>query len=103
MSKRVFVSYRRVNWSFTYWLAEELGKLLDAEIFVDYSGIDETDFERSLLRNLRESDAVILVVDEQTFEARIHNDKDWVRREIREALQANKPIALALVNGLIPP
>ncbi len=103
MPTRLFISYRRANWSFTYWLAEELSKLLDAVIFVDYSGIDETDFDRSLLRNLRESDAVVLIVTEQTFEARIHNDRDWVRREIREALEAKKPIALALVNGLTPP
>ena len=61
MSK-LFISYRRDSWSFTYWLAEELAKLLDAEIFVDYAGIDEANFETSLLRNLRESDAVLLVV-----------------------------------------
>ena len=85
--QKLFVSYRRVNWSFTYWLAIELGGLLDADIFVDYSGVDETDFEKSLLRNLRESDAVLLIVTEQTFDsARIQHDKDWVRREIREAL-----------------
>jgi formylglycine-generating enzyme required for sulfatase activity len=100
---KLFISYRRANWSFTYWLAEELSKLLDAEIFVDYTGIDESDFESSLLRNLRESDAVVLVVSDQTFETRIHHDKDWVRREIREALDANIPIALAMVNGLMPP
>ncbi len=103
MTPRLFISYRRASWSFTYWLAEELYKLIDADIFVDYSGIDETDFEQSLLRNLRESDAVVLVVSEYTFEARIHKDNDWVRREIREALGSNKPIALALVNEFIPP
>ncbi len=104
MPNHLFISYRRANWSFTYWLAEELGKLLDADVFVDYTGIDETDFESSLLRNLRESDAVVLVVADQTFDpTRIGQDGDWVRREIREALTTNKPIVLALVNGLTPP
>jgi WD40 repeat protein len=102
--KKLFVSYRRSSWSFTYWLAEELAKLVDAHLFVDYSGIDETDFEHSLLRNLRESDAVLLIVTDQTFDAaRIHHEKDWVRREIREALTLQKPIALACYNGLFPP
>jgi|SRR5258708_8023534 len=101
---KLFVSYRRAAWSFTYWLVEELNKLLDAEIFVDYSGVDETNFEKSLLRNLRECDAVLLIVDEHTFEAkRIKSNKDWVRREIREALAYNKPIVLACHNGLFPP
>jgi len=46
MSQRLFISYRRVNWSFTCWLAEEMGKLLDADIFVDYTRIAETNFAR---------------------------------------------------------
>ncbi len=101
---KLFVSYRRTNWSFTYWLAEELSKLMDVQPFVDYAGIDETDFESSLLRNLRESDAVLLIVTEDTFSpSRIHHDKDWVRREIREALALNKPIVLACHNGVFPP
>ncbi len=64
---KLFISYRRAAWSFTYWLAEELGKLLDAEIFVDYSGIEETNFESALLRNLRESAVVLLIVTEHSF------------------------------------
>src|SRR5262245_58667817 len=103
MSK-LFVSYRRAAWSFTYWLAEELGRVLDAEIFVDYSGIDETNFQTSLLRNLSDSDAVLLVITEHTFAVdRIFDDQDWVRREIREALTGGKPIVLACHNGLMPP
>jgi iron(II)-dependent oxidoreductase len=101
---KLFVSYRRAAWSFTYWLVEELGKLLDAEIFVDYSGMDESNFQSALLRNLRESDAVLVIVTAETFAAdRIHHDKDWVRRELREALTLKKPMALALHNGLTPP
>jgi formylglycine-generating enzyme required for sulfatase activity len=103
MSK-LFVSYRRAAWSFTYWLAEELGKVLDAEIFVDYSGIDETNFQTSLLHNLATSDAVLVVITEHTFAPeRITDNQDWVRREIREALTEGKPIVLACHNGLMPP
>jgi hypothetical protein len=101
---KLFISYRRAAWSFTGWLAEELGKLLAAEIFVDYSSIDNANFETSLLTNLHESDAVLLIVTEQTFASdRIHNDEDWVHREIREAIALEKPIVLACQNGLMPP
>src|SRR5262245_57663222 len=102
MSK-LFISYRRKSWSFTHRLADDLKKHLDAEIFVDIDGVDDANFERSILRHLRESDAVLLVVSEFTFEDRIHKDDDWVRREIREALTAGKPIVLVAVEGRLPP
>lgn len=101
--KKLFVSYRRTNWSFTYWLAEELGKLIEAELFVDFSGIDESNFESSLLRNLSESEALLLIVTEHTFDQRIYRPNDWVRREIRTALEQKKPIVLALYEGKTPP
>ncbi|WP_119067801.1 toll/interleukin-1 receptor domain-containing protein [Aggregatilinea lenta] len=101
---KIFVSYRRASWSFTYWLVDELSKLLDAEIFLDFSGIDESNFENALLRHLQDSDAVLLIVSEHTFDpARIYKESDWVRREVREAIAYGKPIALALVNGIVPP
>jgi len=101
---RIFISYRRKSWPFTHRLADELSRRLDAEIFVDFTGVDETDFERSILRNLRESDTVLLVVSEYTFAAdRIFREDDWVRREIREALTHQKPLILVCVDGLLPP
>lgn len=100
---RLFISYRRKSWPFTHRLADELATRLDADIFVDFSGVDDTDFEYSILRNLAESDAVLLVISEYTFEDRIHKDDDWVRREIREALQHKKPIVLVCVDGRLPP
>lgn len=100
---RLFISYRRKSWPFTHRLADELATRLNADIFVDFSGVDDTDFEYSILRNLAESDAVLLVISEYTFEDRIHKDDDWVRREIREALQHKKPIVLVCVDGHLPP
>src|SRR5258708_2503678 len=103
MSK-LFISYRRKSWAFTEKLADDLRVQLDAEIFVDYTGMDETDFESSILRNLRESDAVLVIVTDLTFAAdRIHRDNDWVRRKIREALTLKKPLVLACVDGVFPP
>jgi dipeptidyl aminopeptidase/acylaminoacyl peptidase len=103
MSK-LFISYRRKSWGFTHRLAEKLAEWLAGEIFVDVSGMDETNFQHALLRNLRESDAVLLIVSEYTFQRdRIHAEDDWVRREIREALTHDIPITMALIDGNVPP
>jgi hypothetical protein len=101
---RIFVCYRRKTWGFTHRLIEHLNGLIDAEIFVDFSGINESNFERSILRNLEQSHVVIVVITEHTFAPElIHREKDWVRHEIAYALEKGKPIVLACDNGLIPP
>jgi WD40 repeat protein len=101
---RVFISYRRKTWAFTHRLAERLRDHLQDEVFVDLDSIDEDHFEQSILRNLRESDAFLLVISEETLDPeRIHREEDWVRREIAEALRLELPIVLALVDGLPPP
>lgn len=103
MSK-LFISYRRKSWPFTHRLADELRKRLDTDIFVDYTGVDEPDFEKSILRHLRESSAMLLVVSEHTFILdRITRPEDWVRREVREALSRHIPVVLVCVEGLLPP
>jgi Tol biopolymer transport system component len=101
---RVFISYRRKTWPFTHRLAESLRKQIRGKVFVDFDSVDESDFEQSILRNLRESDAFLLVVSKETFDPeRIHQENDWVRREIAEALRLDLPIVLALVEGRPPP
>ncbi len=66
--------------------------------------IDEIDFEHSILKHLQDSDGVLVIVSEYTFDPiRIADTGDWVRREIRTALELNKPIVLVCVEGLMPP
>ena len=101
---KLFISYRRKSWAFTHRLADQLGRMIQGDIFVDISGIDETDFEQSILSNLRNSDVVLLIVSEHTFAPdRIQYDDDWVRRGIALALELDKPIVLVCVEGLYPP
>lgn len=59
---KLFLSYRRKSWPFTHRLADELKRRLDADLFVDYSGVDQADFEKSILSHLRASGAVLLVI-----------------------------------------
>lgn len=104
MPKKLFVSYRRKSLWFTDKLTQSLKRKLAATIFIDFTGINETNFESNLLKHLVDSDAVLVVISEHTFdESRIHQDKDWVRREIALALELNKPIILALVDDIKPP
>ena len=101
---KLFISYRKKSWAFTNPLADGLARLLRADVFVDFSGIDEANFESSILKHLTNSDVVVLVVSEYTFAPElIRRPNDWVRREIALALKLRKPIVLAAVDGLFPP
>ncbi|MDL1921207.1 TIR domain-containing protein [Chloroflexi bacterium CFX3] len=100
---KLFISYRRKSWELTKHLAADLRQHMNADVFVDFSGIDEADFDRSILRHLAESDCVLVIVTEHTFSERIHQPDDWVRREISEALRLGKPILLVSREGQLPP
>ncbi|MEL6404945.1 MAG: SUMF1/EgtB/PvdO family nonheme iron enzyme [Chloroflexota bacterium] len=100
---KIFISYRRKSVAFTLLLANKLSQQIDADIFVDFETIDESDFETSIMKHLRESDVFLLMVTEHTFADRIHMDSDWVRKEIRTALEHEVPIVLVSENGLFPP
>jgi formylglycine-generating enzyme required for sulfatase activity len=100
--KKLFISYPSESWNFAQRIAESLAPRIDQAIFIDYRSIDQADFAESILKHLGESDAVLLVVTEYTF-ADIHRDQDWVRLEIRTALENDIPIVLVRENGLLPP
>lgn len=100
---KLFISYRRKDWSFALSLAEKLRDYLAAEIFIDFDAVDEPDFDASIMRNLRTSDVFLLVVSEHTFAERIFRKSDWLHREILEALTLNLPIICAFINGHIIP
>jgi formylglycine-generating enzyme required for sulfatase activity len=102
MPNKLFISYPSESWMFAQRLAENLTTHLNEDLFIDYRSIDDVDFEKAILGHLRTSQAVLLVITEYTF-ADIHKDDDWVRREIRTALECNIPIILVRENGLLPP
>ncbi|MBK8026840.1 MAG: toll/interleukin-1 receptor domain-containing protein [Chloroflexi bacterium] len=102
MPNKLFISYPSESWNFAQRIAENLASRVEQSIFIDYRSIDQADFANSILAHLRDSDAVILVVTDFTF-ADIHRDNDWVRLEVRTALQSQIPIVLVRENGLLPP
>jgi formylglycine-generating enzyme required for sulfatase activity len=101
---KLFISYRRSAWAFTHRLGDALKTALPQyEFFIDLYGVDQDDFERAILSNLHNSQAVLVSVTPETFDQRIHNADDWVRKEIAEALRLNKPIIQVGMNGLYAP
>lgn len=102
MSHILFISYPSESWNFAQRIADHLGRQISETIFIDYRSIDRPDFFESILSNLRASEAILLVVTEYTF-ADIHQDNDWVRIEIRTALENRIPIVMVRENGLLPP
>ena len=100
---KLFISYRRKSWDFTHRLVADLRGKISADIFVDFNSIDSSDFERSILFHLRQADCVLVVVSEHTFSERIHEEGDWMRKEIAEALRLGKPTVLLAHEGRYPP
>jgi formylglycine-generating enzyme required for sulfatase activity len=99
MAKKLFISYRRKDWPFANLLRLELSKHLDADIFMDTAedhGVSEIRFATQILKEITSSDAFLLIVTEHTFAPdRLKNPKDWVVREVKEAIEHEIPIILA--------
>jgi hypothetical protein len=96
----LFISYRRKDNGKTHRLAEQLKCMLQGDVYIDYQGIKNTDFEKDIVSNLASCDAMILIVTPETFGSRIHNEDDWIRREIALALKLQKPVTPVCIDGI---
>lgn len=93
---RIFISYRRKDASFALYLETKLTEHLADDIFIDRK-ITTDDYVVALESEVKICDVFVLVVTENTFDpVRIAKKTDWIRREIRIALDLKKPIALAV-------
>lgn len=106
----VFISYRRGDYSgmitgiVTEMLRRHLG---DDEVFRDVISIPKGERYPDVLRqSLRSASAVVAVVDPDWFrtdggtgERALDRPNDWVRWEIRTALESGKPIYPVLLDG----
>jgi len=100
MPKQIFISYPSESWNFAERVVEALEQRVNEQIFIDHRNIDQADFEKAILAHLSMSAGVILIVTEATFRD-IHRADDWVRLEIRLALEHGIPIVQACENGLL--
>lgn len=85
---RIFISYRRnPDTDIAGRLYDGLVTEFGAEnVFRDDESIPKgVDWEKDILDNIQECDVFLALLSDETF-GRIHNDGDWVRREIALAL-----------------
>ena len=93
MSCDVFISYRREDGAHvSYWLCEDLQKA-GYDVFYDRHNLWNGEFPAQIEENIRSCTDFVLVVTKSTFDKkRIFHKNDWVRREIRTALECGKNI-----------
>lgn len=95
MDKKIFISYRRFDSQgaehhAAQWLDEGLRKHFGDNIFFDRNQIKPGDTWPETLRDgLAECNVLLALIDKPWLDhvARLHNETDWVREEIRTALQ----------------
>jgi len=111
MSDNVFISYRRQNDSgIAGRIYDHLGRALPgASIFMDVDKLNPgEDFEQALGRSLAQCKVVLAIMGPQWASVtdadgrvRLHDADDFVRKELRTALQSNVRVIPVLVNGAV--
>lgn len=103
---KIFISYRRaVNSGDAGRLYDRLAeKYVKKNVFLDVDNIPAGEtFETYILTHIAESDIFLILLAEGVFD-RIHDENDWVRREIAHALKnKNVHIVPVLVDGFKMP
>ncbi|WP_273703613.1 NACHT domain-containing protein, partial [Candidatus Accumulibacter vicinus] len=115
MTGKIFVNYRRKlegGWDADA-IATRLAMAFGAErIFLDVKGIPPgADFAEKLRVEIGQAAALVVVLgkdwhmiqDEETGDKRLGQEDDWVRREIRTAIQRGIPIFPLLIDAAQPP
>ena len=99
----IFLSYRRDGGFAT---AKHLYDLLTQDgytVSFDVDNLREGDFDTTLLERIDACTDFLLVVDDHTFDRTIDPDfdpnKDWMRKELAQALQGNKNVVPILLTG----
>ena len=102
----LFISYRRTNnrgetigtllaYSVFYHLNDRGYK---GRVFIDHKGIKNENFESKILNSIKNSKVFILLLTKDTL-SRCVEPKDWVRREICQAVESGLKIIAINYNG----
>ena len=86
MASQIFISYRRTGGDVTAKLICETLKNKGYTVFYDFDNLKGGYFDTSILEAIEECNDFILVLPPHGLD-RCVNDDDWVRNEIRHALQ----------------
>ena len=103
---KIFISYRR---SGGYEIANKIENFFgearksDFEVFQDVKDMGKGDFKVQLKNKIQSCDTFILVLSPNALDARPENQKDWMREEIRLAVESNKTIVPLRMQGFTEP
>lgn len=98
MKNQIFISYRRDGGDVTAKLICEALKNKGYSVFYDYDSLKGGVFDSRILESIDECNDVVLVLPKKAL-ARCKDKKDWVRQEIRYALQTEKNIIPVMLDG----
>lgn len=102
MNNQVFISYRRKDGFYpAYLLYKELVEN-NYTVFFDLKSLRMGEFPSIIKQNIMDCTDFILIVTESTFSERIFEESDWVRQELRLAIENNKNIITVFINATIP-
>jgi len=97
VEKTVFISYRRTNTPWALAIYQNLHNN-GYDVFFDFKGIASGDFESVILGNIRSRAHFIVLLTPSALE-RCGEPKDWLRREIEEALAIKRNIVPLMLEG----
>jgi len=97
IEKTVFISYRRTNIPWALAVFMELTQH-GFDVFFDYSGIASGAFERVILENIHARAHFLILLTPSALE-RCGEPKDWLRREIEEAIDGQRNIVPVMLEG----
>jgi hypothetical protein len=110
--QKVFISYRRGDAAgFSHAIHSRLVEYLARDcVFMDVHGIEPgTDFVNRLDAALRQCDVMLVLIGERwaggdgATRSRLHDPDDWVRLEVRTALQCGMKVIPVLLDGASMP
>lgn len=91
MSEQIFISYRREGGDVTAKLICEALKNRGYTVFYDFDSIQGGYFDERIYQAIEECNDFVLVLPPHSLD-RCVNENDWVRLEIRHAIEHNKNI-----------
>lgn len=94
----IFISYRRDGGDMTAMYIYQALKERGYDVFYDLEVLRAGKFNDALLENIRSCKDFVLILSPHALD-RCHDEHDWVRREIAEALKLRKNIIPVMLNG----
>jgi tetratricopeptide (TPR) repeat protein len=97
VEKTVFISYRRTNAPWALAIFQNLNNN-GYDVFFDYEGVASGDFESVIMGNIRARAHFLVLLTPSALE-RCGEPRDWLRREIEEALAIKRNIVPLMLEG----